>query len=73
MHEYIAPAPSNDAALAPFVEYLSTAPVEYAAPAPVAEQTHPPRQGDLTMDERDDPEALLIAVGDEIYDRSGFG
>ena len=37
--------------------------------APVTEQPHHPRQGDLTMEERDRLMALLIAVGDETYAR----
>ena len=67
--DYVAPVPAVDAAPAPVAEFISPAPVGYAAPAPVAEQPHPPRQGDLTMEVRDDLMALLVAVGDEIYDR----
>ena len=52
------------------------APVQYGAPAnmrrpasgpaPVTEQPHQPRQGDLTMEEREDLTVLLIAVRDEL-------
>ena len=56
------------------------APVQYGAAvctrrrarryaAPVTEQPHHPRKGDLTMEERDRLMALLIALGDEIYYR----
>ena len=37
-------------------------------PAPVTEP-HQPRQGDLTMEEREDLTVLLIAVRDELLDR----
>ena len=55
------------------------APVQYGAPAnmrrpasgpaPVTEQPHQPRQGDLTMEQREDLTVLLIAVRDELLDR----
>ena len=55
------------------------APVQYGAPAnmrrpasglaPVTEQPHQPRQGDLTMEEREDLTVLLIAIRDELLDR----
>ena len=37
-------------------------------PAPTLQQSHQPRQGDLTMEEREDLMELLIAVGDEFCD-----
>ena len=55
------------------------APVQYGAPAnmrrpasgpaPVTEQPHQPRQGDLTMKECKDLTVLLISVRDELLDR----
>ena len=41
-----------------------------SGPAPVTEQPHQPRQGDLTMEEREDLTVLLIAVRDELLDRN---
>ena len=38
-------------------------------PAPVTEQPHQARQGDLTMEEREDLTVLLIDVRDELLDR----
>ena len=40
-----------------------------SGPAPVTEQPHQPRQGDLTREERKDLTVLLIAVRDELLDR----
>ena len=66
--EYISPAPVGYAAPAPVVDYTAPQPAGYAAPAQNAEQPHPPRQ-DLTVEQRGDLMAQLIAFGDEIYDR----
>ena len=62
-----------------FVHKGFAAPVQYGAPANmrrpasgpahVTEQPHQPRQGDLTMEEREDLTVLHIAVRDELLDR----
>ena len=59
--QYGAPVNTRRPASGPITEFIPPAPGGDAAP--VTEQPHHPRQGDLTM------MALLIAVGDEIYDR----
>ena len=60
---YGAPVNTRRPASGPIAEFIPPAPGGYAAP--VTEQPHHPRQGDLTMEERDRLMALLIAVADE--------